>query len=170
MFKILDGTETRLVIPLYQRNYDWKETNCERFFTDVCNLIAKGDDVDRYFFGCIVRKPQSGEVSTSLIIDGQQRITTVSLFLAAILEAAGSKKIECQDKSNLKRIKSYLVDEYDESVNKLKLKPIDNDKKAFDAIVLGETEKVEAASNVTRNYNLLLDLITEKTSLTADDY
>ena len=74
LIKFFDGSDKRFIIPLYQRNYDWKEENCEQLFQDLMKL--HNSDRRSHFFGSIVSSIQSG-TEDRFIIDGQQRITTV---------------------------------------------------------------------------------------------
>ncbi|MBE6339573.1 MAG: DUF262 domain-containing protein [Bacteroidales bacterium] len=82
LIKFFDGSDKRFIIPLYQRNYDWKEENCEQLFQDLMKL--HNSDRRSHFFGSIVSSIQSG-TEDRFIIDGQQRITTVSLLLIAMV-------------------------------------------------------------------------------------
>ena len=71
LIKFFDGADKRFIIPLYQRNYDWKEENCEQLFQDLKKLLQS--DRKSHFFGSIVSSIQPG-TEDRLIIDGQQRI------------------------------------------------------------------------------------------------
>ena len=72
LLNLLEGTKTRFVIPVYQRNYDWKIENCKQLFDDLEDVISEG--VESHFFGSIVSKADGPD--TRIVIDGQQRITT----------------------------------------------------------------------------------------------
>ena len=58
LIKFFDGSDKRFIIPLYQRNYDWKEDNCEQLFQDLIKL--HNSDRKSHFFGSIVSSIQSG--------------------------------------------------------------------------------------------------------------
>ena len=122
LIKFFDGSDKRFIIPLYQRNYDWKEENCEQLFQDLMEL--HNSDRKSHFFGSIVSSIQSG-TEDRFIIDGQQRITTVSLLLIAMVNAKKDGLIYATDAKLVEKIfKRYLVDEYQEDERKVKLKPI----------------------------------------------
>ena len=70
LIKFFDGSDKRFIIPLYQRNYDWEEKNCEQLFQDLLKLHTS--QRKNHFFGSIVSKIQPG-TEDWLIIDGQQR-------------------------------------------------------------------------------------------------
>lgn len=153
LIKFFDGSDKRFIIPLYQRNYDWKVENCEQLFHDLIKL--HNSDRKSHFFGSIVSSIQSG-TEDRYIIDGQQRITTVSLLLIAMVNASKEDKISVEDPKLVEKIfKRYLVDEYQEDERKVKLKPIKKDMQAFDALLYKPVNKYINDSNVTRNYKCL---------------
>ena len=166
LIKFFDGSDKRFIIPLYQRNYDWKEENCEQLFQDLMKL--HNSDRKSHFFGSIVSSIQSG-TEDRFIIDGQQRITTVSLLLIAMVNAKKEGLIEATDAKLVEKIfKRYLVDEYQEDERKVKLKPIKKDMQAFDALLYKPKEQYIKESNVTRNYDFFYDKIT-RAGLTIDE-
>lgn len=157
LIKFFDGSDKRFIIPLYQRNYDWKEENCEQLFQDLIKLHES--DRKSHFFGSIVSSIQSG-TEDRYIIDGQQRITTVSLMLIAMVNAKKEGLIEADDAKLVEKIfKRYLVDEYQENERKVKLKPIKKDMQAFDALLYKPKDQYIKESNVTRNYDFFFDKI-----------
>lgn len=165
LIKFFDGSDKRFIIPLYQRNYDWKEDNCEQLFQDL--LKMHHSDRKSHFFGSIVSSIQSG-TEDRFIIDGQQRITTVSLLLIAMVNAFKVGDIQATDGKLVDKIfKRYLVDEYQEDERKVKLKPI-KDMDAFDALLYKPKEQYLKGSNVTRNYEFFYDKIV-KSGLTMDE-
>ena len=166
LIKFFDGSDKRFIIPLYQRNYDWNEENCKQLFSDLMTLHNSGRK--SHFFGSIVSTVQTG-TEDRYIIDGQQRITTVSLILIALVNAKKAGDIDCVDPKITEKIfKRYLVDEYQEEERKVKLKPIKNDMLAFDALLYKTKEFYIKDSNVTRNYNYFYDKILQS-SLTVDE-
>ena len=119
--RFFDGAKNRFKIPLYQRNYDWTKENCQQLFSDLKKL----DDRSRssHFFGSIVTKSDN---DTHIIIDGQQRLTTISLFLIAVIRAYNDGKIKCFKENNIDYIRNtYLQDQYNEG--ECKLQPIEID-------------------------------------------
>lgn len=166
LIKFFDGSDKRFIIPLYQRNYDWEESNCKQLFQDLIKLHHS--DRKSHFFGSIVSSIQSG-TEDRFIIDGQQRITTVSLLLIAMVNANKDGLIEATDAKLVEKIfKRYLVDEYQEDERKVKLKPIKKDMQAFDALLYKPKEQFIKESNVTRNYNFFYNEIT-RADLTLDE-
>lgn len=121
-----------------------------------------------HFFGSIVSCIHVG-TEDRYIIDGQQRITTVSLLLIAMVNAKKERLIEATDGKLVEKIfKRYLVDEYQEDERKVKLKPIKKDMQAFDALLYKPKEQYVKESNVTRNYEYFFDKIVH-CGLTVDE-
>lgn len=158
LIKYFDGSDKRFIIPLYQRNYDWTIDNCSQLFDDIMKLHR--DPLRKsHFFGSIVSYIESGS-EIRYIIDGQQRITTVSLILIALVNAYKDGKIKAEDPKMPEKIfKRYIVDEYQEDERKVKLKPIKNDMESFDALIYKEKDKYIQTSNVTKNYNFFYDKV-----------
>ncbi len=79
----MQGTSKRFVIPVYQRNYDWKIENCKQLYDDLVKVVRNRRK--SHFFGSIVSvyNPDGGN-EEFLVIDGQQRLTTVSLLFLAM--------------------------------------------------------------------------------------
>ncbi len=80
----LSTVGTTLVVPVYQRNYRWEIDGCERLLRDL-RSVARADAGQTHFLGSILyTNTTSGEDTERLLVDGQQRITTLMLLLAAI--------------------------------------------------------------------------------------
>ena len=79
----MQGSDKRFVIPVYQRNYDWRTENCKQLYDDLIKVIRRGRK--SHFFGSIVSVHNDGEFNEYLVIDGQQRLTTISLLLLAMI-------------------------------------------------------------------------------------
>lgn len=151
LVKYLDGSDTRFIIPVYQRNYDWKIDHCKQLYDDL-KKVSK-DQRSSHFFGSIVSVVNTkGTSDEKLIIDGQQRITIVSLLLLALVNLLkqgvfSDKQGNLSDKIENK----YLVDEFQPDEKKVKLKPIKDDQEAF-LKLFDDTDDYDNTSNVTQNY------------------
>ena len=77
--------EVTLVIPVYQRNYDWRKSDCQQLLNDIENIIANAKP---HFIGTFVYTydPAVGTQQEYIIIDGQQRITSIILFAKALYD------------------------------------------------------------------------------------
>ena len=150
------------LIPLYQRKYAWQKKHCQRLFSDLQKIHDK--NIPSHFFGSIVSVRASETENDLLIIDGQQRITTISILILAAINAVKNGKMVCESEEFLKdTMEKYLYAKYRRHViRKVKLRPIDDDKNAYDALFTNDTEQFVPAekSGVTNNYLFFYNLIT----------
>ena len=151
LVRFFEGSDKRFIIPLYQRNYDWEIKHCRHLFSDLVKLHE--EERRSHFFGSIVTCRANDINDDYLVIDGQQRITTISLLLIAMVNAAKAGDLAFDDERKIEKIyNTYIIDEYQDNERKVKLKPIKNDMKSFDALIYDDPEKYVRESNVTRNY------------------
>lgn len=129
---ILEGTK-QYVVPLFQRTYSWKLDNWKNLWDDLLSLYSTGPG-RKHFIGAIVSMPvdmtPSG-VNKYLLIDGQQRISTLFVILAAIRDAACESNQRLSDQIN----ELYLINKWAEGTNVLKLYPSQTDRDQFFAII-----------------------------------
>lgn len=163
----MQGANKRFIIPVYQRNYDWKLENCKQLYDDLVKVIKTNRKT--HFFGSIVSVYEpSGKNIEFLVIDGQQRLTTVSLLLLAMYNLIQKGVIMPQDDMLATRIyEEFLVDKYQKQETHIKLKPVKNDKKAFGKLFDADDEHVRS-SNITNNYNYFYERI-QKQEISIDE-
>ena len=163
--KFLATNETTFAIPVYQRNYDWSLTQCKQLLHDIIET-GKNDKINAHFIGSIVYVHDDVYTASGLteltIIDGQQRLTTITLIYIALYKLA--QQLENQMLVN--RIhKTYLINEFAPEAEKLKLKPTENNKEALRHIINSENkEEFKGYSKIIENFNFF------KNSITADNY
>lgn len=151
LVRFFEGSDKRFIIPLYQRNYDWEIKHCRHLFSDLVKLHEEARR--SHFFGSIVTCRANDVNDDYLVIDGQQRITTISLLLIAMVNAAKAGDLAYDEERKIEKIyNTYIIDEYQDNERKVKLKPIKNDMKSFDALIYEGPENYVRESNVTRNY------------------
>ncbi len=155
----IEGNKVQFIIPVYQRNYDWLLENCDQLFNDLVKLNQS--DRPTHFFGSIVTSSADGYGFNRLVIDGQQRLTTISLLLLAGIKAVKDGKLTVSNESRLSEAREvFLLAKYSTAERKIKLVPIENDMKAYDLIFEDEGTFIED-SKVTRNYRHFYDLLTK---------
>ena len=157
LIRFLDSSDTNFVIPVYQRNYDWKKEQCKQLYDDLVNMIKY--KYKSHFFGTIVSiYNDSGRNREYLIIDGQQRITTISILLLAIVNIIKENRLKANGIIKEKLTNQYLINQYcEDDDRKLKLKPIKNDRQAFEKLFYNE-DFIED-SNITSNYKYFYNRI-----------
>lgn len=154
--ELISGTKCQFVIPVFQRNYDWRVKDCEKLFDDIEDLAKDANSPDRkHFMGAFVCKFNKF-VDTSfnqyILIDGQQRLTSITLLLKALhdyLKKFGDKYEEMR--SEIKE--TYLINKFAKDSNlKLKLKPNQVDNDSFTKLM--DDEDISGIeTNIIRNYN-----------------
>ena len=167
LLDIFNSNGKRFIIPAYQRNYDWKQENCERLFDDLIALTKSRRE--GHFFGSVVTVESEDGFSTErLVIDGQQRVTTVSLLLLAMYRLLERGEV-VSTKGDLKDhiYNCYLVDNTSARDIKLRLKPVKSDQLAFEKLFADEEEHLPN-SNLTINYNYFVGRI-RKNEISIDD-
>ncbi len=156
--EFLEGNDKHFVIPVYQRNYDWSKEHCKRLFDDIEDIHIK--KFKSHFLGTIVSiYDEQSEKREYLIIDGQQRITTLSLLLLSLYDLLESEEI----KGNLNKEEirdEYLVNKYSEGEKRIRLKPVKDDNAAFVNLFEGSEEYIPD-SNVTNNFTYFKKRIKE---------
>lgn len=137
-------------IPVYQRNYDWSDSNCNRLLDDVYTIIETGD---KHFLGTIVfmaAKSGGFALQEYIIIDGQQRLTTLMLILKALSVVAQSVGDECYHEIE----EQYLHNKYCDEEFKVKLKPIKTDNRQFLLLLNGKLDEMDEETHIYQNFML----------------
>lgn len=145
------------MIPVYQRNYDWKIENCKQLYDDLIKVIL--NNRKSHFFGSVVSvyEPSSARNIEFLVIDGQQRLTTITLLLLAMYNLIQEGKVSYKTPMlNDMIYEQFLVDKYQEK-----------DKNAFDKLFDDQDDYI-LDSNITVNYRYFYDRI-QKMELTIDE-
>ncbi len=152
---VLDKNKRIFEVPVYQRNYDWSNLQCEKLYQDIINAHLKDH---KHFLGTIVYivGEYGSSLEKSMVIDGQQRITTVYILLKALYDV--SKDISA---SIVQHIKNVMYNENCEEKYKVKLKPINSDNKQLLLLLNANLDDMDRNSNIYKNYILLRDLIIE---------
>ena len=143
-------------VPVYQRNYDWSNIQCEKLYQDI--LIANERD-HKHFTGTIVYIVglNASTLSEVLIIDGQQRLTTMYILLKALYDAAKGVSIRIESE-----IEEVMFNRNCDEKYKLKLKPVKTDNEQLLLLVKDKIDEMDRNSNIYKNYITFKDLI-EKT-------
>lgn len=144
----------QFVIPIYQRTYSWKEKECQQLWDDVLRS-GYNDNIKAHFIGSVVYV-NKGLYSVSdqtplLLIDGQQRITTITLLIAALTEVIGDQE-PIEDFSRAKLKGYYLTNplESGEKFHKLILSQTDD--KSLKAIIHGNQQPDDKSIRVVENF------------------
>ncbi|GAA7476991.1 DUF262 domain-containing protein [Helicobacter pylori] len=138
-------TSTIFSIPVYQRNYTWEEENCKKLLQDIIHI---SQNEKTHFMGSITYilhlindEKSLGQLQEFVIIDGQQRITTLMLLLKVIETKIPNEGIK-------KEINTLL----NLTGQRLRLKPIKSDKEAFDLVMQNRSHEIQGVSHIRDSY------------------
>lgn len=151
----------QFVIPIYQRTYSWTEKECRQLWDDIIRT-GKNDTIAVHFIGSIVYIEEGLSNNTvqspQLVIDGQQRLTTVTLLIAALAKSLGDE--EPVDGFSARKLRNYyLLNPEETGERHYKLLLSQTDKTSLTAIV-GENDQPENYSiRVAQNFELFIQLL-----------
>jgi uncharacterized protein with ParB-like and HNH nuclease domain len=154
---------TQFVVPIYQRVYSWDSTECEQLWKDIVRA-GSSDFIGAHFTGSIVyvEKDQGNiaQAEPALIIDGQQRVTTVTLLLAALaahLDVMPEPEQEPVDGFAPRKIRGlWLTNDYESGDKYFKLILSQSDKEALKAVVRNDPLPSGNNSRVLTNFQFFV--------------
>lgn len=164
LLHLLGVPGTQLIVPIYQRKYSWGKKQCKKLLEDLTDIAT--NNATTYFFGPVVYVVQNigGVQFEYTIIDGQQRLTTISLLLIAIthyLEDNQNLLNDEQNQINLKQINDcYLKNPFAKSIGRqIKLKLSETDQEQYQALL--SRKSLINGTHIQINYDFFLDEIAE---------
>lgn len=155
----IEPNKKQYCIPVFQRDYAWTEEQCTKLFEDIVMAYKK----DRpHFCGSFVYAPLGSKkhIDSYIIIDGQQRFTTLYILIKALADSADDDR----DKDALQRY-LYNEDKFDryglDEKSKLKLKPVKTDNDQILLLMSGKIEQMDKSRRgiIYHNYMLFMQLI-----------
>lgn len=150
---------SQFVVPIFQRQYSWTELECDQLWKDIVQA-GSNQSYNAHFTGSIVYVADGASTITSssphLIIDGQQRVTTVSILLAALAKELDKRLGESEeliDGFSSRKIRDrYLMDPNEDGDKRFKLLLSEGDRADFKALVAGHGIPDGADSRLVANY------------------
>ncbi|GAA7906965.1 hypothetical protein HpBT056_01400 [Helicobacter pylori] len=156
---IKDNQKNQLVIPIYQRVYSWEKEQCKQLWDDIIK-IGGNDKMDRHFIGSILYVIHDAKYSnnTLLIIDGQQRLTTITLLLTAL-------RNHLSDEVKRKEIEDhYLINSDKDGDKKFRLILSESDKDTLLSLIDKDRRKPsEPSSKIVENFKLFEEWVSKNT-------
>ena len=149
-------------IPVYQRNYEWSWEQCDKLFEDV---VIAGQRNQLHFCGSIVFKPiaPTKGIGNNIVIDGQQRLTTIYILLKALSDMAQNDSEKMLPQGAIFNTDQYNQFQLDET-SKMKLKPAKDNNDQLLNLIYDKHDKIDTSCEIYRNYEHFCDLIREKQS------
>lgn len=161
--KLLDFLKKspQFVIPIYQRTYSWTEKECRQLWDDILRA-GQNNNISAHFIGSVVYVEKGlYSVTTQsplLVIDGQQRLTTVSLLIAALASAIGEgEPVEGFSPRKLRNY--YLLNPEEEGERHYKLILSQTDKASLIAILQDAPQPQDLSIRVNENFKLFQELL-----------
>lgn len=169
IYAILNGNK-QFIIPVYQRYYSWEMEQCSRLWNDIVDMQKK-NKVGR-FVGSIVNIAEQAMptgVQKYMIIDGQQRLTTLSLLLIALRDYGESHPEDIT--INSKRIDNMLLkNEYEDGDERYKLLLTETDRDLLISLVEKKPISDPGLSRILSNYNFFAGKIADMELQPKDVY
>jgi len=157
----------QFVIPIYQRTYSWQIAQCNKLFNDILR-ISKDASSPGHFIGSVVYFQESihtvSDVPKLLVIDGQQRLTTITIMIAALAEFVRDNQVDI-DTSYTKLQNYYLLNAEEEGDLRFKLLLTRRDKDSLINIIRGVPLGSDASLRIVDNFNFFKEKINTENSL-----
>lgn len=156
---LFSEAKTFFAIPVYQRDYNWQEKHCKQLFEDILN-VGKDIDITSHFIGSIVYIHEGvygiGE-KEFYVIDGQQRMITITLLHIALYHRLKESKEEYADEI----YELYLVNKFSKRDIKLKLLPPEENLNILNKMLEENWEELEEYQdrNIVKNYKFFKEII-----------
>ena len=156
---LFSEAKTFFAIPVYQRDYNWQEKHCKQLFEDILN-VGKDIDITSHFIGSIVYIHEGvygiGE-KEFYVIDGQQRMITITLLHIVLYHRLKESKEEYADEL----YELYLVNKFSKRDIKLKLLPPEENLNILNKILEENWEELEKYQdrNIVKNYKFFKEII-----------
>lgn len=152
----IEPNKRQYAIPVYQRNYEWSREQCVKLFEDIVAAYRKDQP---HFCGSVVYAfiKEDKKIYHYVIVDGQQRLTTIYLLLKAL--------IDCSQTDNERASLEETVfnrDKFDpfgvDTATKLKLKPIKSDNQQLYLLMENKYDEIDKSSGIWINYTIFREL------------
>ncbi|MER5351445.1 DUF262 domain-containing protein [Kitasatospora sp. NPDC002551] len=161
--KLVQG-QIQFQVPLYQRTYSWTRAELQQLWDDVADLAEQqlaGVTPPSHFLGSVVLAPngnQAGGLQRWLVVDGQQRLTTIMLALAALRDHVRLEGGDAAERTADRIHRQFLVNEFHDGDAYYRLLPTQADRAAFVACLSG-TPQAGGADNIGSAYRFFLEML-----------
>ncbi|MEN9912114.1 MAG: hypothetical protein RI956_558 [Pseudomonadota bacterium] len=161
--EFLAKNKIAFTIPVYQRNYDWTLFQCKQLLDDIFEA-GQDEQINAHFIGSIVYVHDGIYSASGLIeltiIDGQQRLTTITLIYIALYQLAKKMQTELFEQSAIEISETYLINKFLPEEQKIKLKLTENNKAALQHILNSfDGETFKNYSRIIENFTYFKSVI-----------
>lgn len=154
---VLTKNATSFFIPPFQRAYAWGRPEIERFYHDIIRIIqselnpAEHNKLEHFFGTLVIKEEKSGFANKSIVVDGQQRLTTTLIFLIAL------RDLETDEKYKELINQNYLINPTSTFQDKIKLKQVTKDWESYRALVTGDQPNTGIILNAYKHFTKLIN-------------
>ncbi|ANH48993.1 hypothetical protein AA977_02465 [Helicobacter pylori] len=159
-----ENQTNQFVIPIYQRLYSWEKKQCEQLWDDILK-VGGNDKMNGHFIGSILYvRDDNTHSSPLLIIDGQQRLTTITLLLIALRNHL-SEEVKILEKFSRNQIENdYLINSDKDGDKKFRLILSESDKDTLLSLIDESRRKPsEPSEKIVENFKLFEEWISKNT-------
>lgn len=164
--KILNGA-VQFQVPIYQRKYSWKEEQCKQLWNDIIAVSDK--EAQSHFIGSIVYIDMGtplGRPQQFSLIDGQQRLTTLSLLLIALARTIDEKDLQEEVCRSAKLMNYFMLNQDEAGDDQYKLILTEQDMETYIALLSGkERNLVNKSINILNNFNFFYKKLAQNNNL-----
>jgi uncharacterized protein with ParB-like and HNH nuclease domain/predicted transport protein len=153
--QLLQGAK-QFIIPIFQRTYSWEQSHCEQLWQDILR-VGGNSKLDSHFIGSAVYIPEdetSAAISRWLVIDGQQRITTITLLLLTLMRRLEAEELD-EPLSPAEVEDYYLKNPHGKGEQSYKVLLTRTDKDTLIALIDGKEPPESASQRIVDNYDFL---------------
>lgn len=155
--QLIQGAK-QFIIPIFQRTYSWEQSHCEQLWNDIIR-VGGHEELDSHFIGSAVYIPEqetSAAISRWLVIDGQQRITTISLLLLAFMRRLKAEDLDSPISAS--EVEDYyLRNRYGKGEQSYKMLLTKTDKNTLIALLDGKAAPEDASQRIVENFRFFTE-------------
>jgi len=170
LLNLLDGKK-QFIIPIYQRTYSWQHSQCRQLLDDIIKVGSDNKQLTHFIGSIVYFKPNSSPITSVpelLVIDGQQRLTTISLLLLAIIHFLEKHDgIQIEDETWEEILDTYLVNKHRKDDSKYKILLTRKDKVTYTNLVNGVPHTDTSSKRIRENYNFFVEKINQENVYTV---
>ncbi len=164
--KILNGA-VQFKVPIYQRKYSWKEEQCKQLWNDI--IAASEKEVQSHFIGSIVYIDMGtplGRPQQFSLIDGQQRLTTLSVLLIALARIIDERSLQGEVCKSTKLMNYFMLNQDEVGYDQYKLALTEQDMETYTALLSGkEKNLINKSMNILSNFNFFYKKLSDNKEL-----
>lgn len=158
---LFDSSQKHFIIPVYQRAYSWDKSEWRTFLNDLLEQI---EGQNNYFYGNILLETIKKDVKYE-IIDGQQRITTLTIFIRSIINVLGKRSVDLIQEFDPVLLKHIYL----KNGGNIKLRPVEYDRACYDAIIIDNNDNFEMHSQSQIRIKSAKDFFSEELDKLSTD-